>query len=159
MINIERNENEVLKMRKVRINLNEDLINEYQEHIASWNRLSAEKRSDIESQVITSDSAKSLVAKIEDDSQGRKLREYWHLEVVPAWSTRYYDDYKEGWEDYTLDDRYKDYLEDYVDACPEADKANLKLIVVHVNRDTKSRDTMTLDDFIKLPISSFYPEA
>ncbi len=74
-------------------------------------------------------------------------------------STRYYDDYKEGWEDYTLDDRYKDYLEDYVDARPEADKADLELVIIHVNRDTKSRDTMTLDDFIKLPISSFYPEA
>ncbi|PAW07558.1 hypothetical protein CKG09_00115 [Lactobacillus helveticus] len=145
-------------MRKVRINLNEDLIKEYKAHIASWNRLAVEKRTNIVSQVITSDSAKSLVAKIEDDSQGRKLREYWHLEAVPTWSTRYYDDYKEGWEDYTLDDRYKDYLEDYVDAHPEADKANLKLVIVHVKRDTKSRDTMTLDDFIKLPISSFYPE-
>lgn len=146
-------------MRKVRVNLNEDLIKEYKAHIASWNGLSAENRSDIVSQVITSDSAKSLVARIEDENQGRKLREYWHLEVVPTWSTRYYDDYKEGWEDYTLDDRYKDYLEDYVDAHPEADKANLELVIVHVSRDAKSRDTMTLDDFIKLPISSFYPEA
>ena len=146
-------------MREVRVNLNEDLIKEYKARIASWNRLAVEKRSDIVSQVITSDSAKSLVARIEDDSQGRKLREYWHLEVVPTWSTRYYDDYKEGWEDYTLDDRYKDYLEDYVDAHPEADKASLELVIVHVNRDAKSRDTMTLDDFIKLTISSFYPEA
>nr|WP_259686423.1 hypothetical protein [Lactobacillus helveticus] len=46
-----------------------------------------------------------------------------------------------------------------MDAHPEADKANLKLVIVHVNRDTKSRDIMTLDDFINLPISNFYPEA